>query len=392
MNDLLIKLILLTIITFVVNCLHHTYNSFDINGSITIDKKYESQLYKLGSFPVKKLTEPYWDNHHHGKVYSKGQRIDVFGWLPPDVVYQYLTEEEMLKYGLPKKPLSYNEYISFFDIPEYEKTKNPVLIALFIFTLDELKNKSIDIKDPADIINIYEADIGLEENALEVLTECFSYSDWMKFYKKYKDPLIVDFLPVPVNKNDEYSNFMYSFLSVNSIDTMQHFFLLKKLYSSDNERFSSEYKNFIIKNINGRSNNWIDRLYFVYAMVDIQDADLIKMINDLLLNDPSTNIRERLLYLIQEKGAYSDYFETAFLLAKGEGKPHSITAISSNSSCLNWQLIEYFEWVKSITDDDIIKRRSDIALKYLNNYNPYMRKKRVNSKVSPFTEIVKEEE
>ena len=47
---------------------------------------YEKMLYDLGAFPVTKLTKPYWTNGNPGKVYSKGQRVDVDGWLPPQCI------------------------------------------------------------------------------------------------------------------------------------------------------------------------------------------------------------------------------------------------------------------------------------------------------------------
>ena len=63
--------------------LGHIINSGSAGEKTATDPTYEKMLYDLGAFPVAKLTKPYWTNGNPGKVYSKGQRVDVDGWLPP---------------------------------------------------------------------------------------------------------------------------------------------------------------------------------------------------------------------------------------------------------------------------------------------------------------------
>src|SRR5579864_6248555 len=80
---------------------------------------YEQQLYDLGAFPVALLTEPYWTNGNPGKVYAKGDRVDVDGWLPPSRAELYLTDAEKTQYGIPKPALSYERYAALLDTDTY---------------------------------------------------------------------------------------------------------------------------------------------------------------------------------------------------------------------------------------------------------------------------------
>jgi hypothetical protein len=101
----------------------------------TATPKYEKMLYDLGAFPVAKLTKDYWTNGNPGKVYGKGERIDVDGWLPPNWAASYLTKAEKARYGIPKKPLSYEQYVAMLDIDAYQRTHDPTLFLVMRFAL-----------------------------------------------------------------------------------------------------------------------------------------------------------------------------------------------------------------------------------------------------------------
>lgn len=97
------------------------------SSPIAATARYEQSLYDLGAFPVYKLTKPYWTNGNAGKVYGKGERVDVDGWLPPYWAAEYLTDAEKRKYGIPRKPLSYGQYMAMIDIDTYKRTHDPQL-------------------------------------------------------------------------------------------------------------------------------------------------------------------------------------------------------------------------------------------------------------------------
>ena len=132
--------------------------------------QYERMLYALGAFPVGKLTKHYYTNGNPGKVYSKGDRIDVDGWLPPFWAADgtYLTDAEKSAYGIPKAALRYDEYISMLDIVRYKQTRDPELFLVMRFALDELGRQRIAVKK-SDVLRVYEAQIDLEPFARPLL-------------------------------------------------------------------------------------------------------------------------------------------------------------------------------------------------------------------------------
>tara|TARA_R110002167_G_scaffold319685_2_gene525475 strand:+ start:3655 stop:4206 length:552 start_codon:yes stop_codon:yes gene_type:complete len=132
-------------------------------------QEYEAILYELGSFPVRRLTEPYQNNGHPGEVYFMGHRIDVHGWLPPLRATQYLTRTERKANQLPRTQLSYDRYVAFLDVKTYQQSRDPLLFAILRFTLDEMQRYQLEIKQPEDLLQVYHARIGLEEAVLKTL-------------------------------------------------------------------------------------------------------------------------------------------------------------------------------------------------------------------------------
>ncbi len=102
---------------------------------------YEKMLYDLGAFPVTKLTKRPWTNGNPGKVYSKGQRVDVDGWLPPSRAPGYLRAAERATYGIPKQPLTYEQYLALLDIDTYKRTHDPMLFLVMRFALENMERR-----------------------------------------------------------------------------------------------------------------------------------------------------------------------------------------------------------------------------------------------------------
>ncbi|QDV21473.1 hypothetical protein Pan153_61610 [Gimesia panareensis] len=289
-------------------------------------QEYEAILEELGAFPVSKLTKPYWNNGDPGKVYIKGTRLDVHGWLPPDLVrrHSYLTESEMQSYGIPKQPLSYERYVSFLDVESYQKTKDPLLFAIIKFTLEELRDRKLEIKNPDDVLQVYHAKIGLDHLALWTLHNRGLTGPMVAdLYRQYQDDLLFRFLVPPKAGQDDYRLFLERLLTDTKIKPKQRFEVYTRLYQSDQQLYRAGYKVFLLGNVKQLS-DWYDRSLMYEALMEIGDQRSVAAVNHALLNDPIAQTREFLLRKLSGQGKVMKHLSAIHLLALGKCAPFEI--------------------------------------------------------------------
>ncbi|MFT5127420.1 MAG: hypothetical protein ACI8W8_001023, partial [Rhodothermales bacterium] len=135
------------------------------------DGDIEAALYRLGSYPVAKLTHSHWTNGNGGKVFSKGKRIDHDGWLPPywAATDRYLSAEERKAAGIPQPRLSDAEYLAPLDVKGYRRNRSPLRLTVMRFALDEISRHEIAASNSESILAVYRSDIGLEKEALRAV-------------------------------------------------------------------------------------------------------------------------------------------------------------------------------------------------------------------------------
>lgn len=289
-------------------------------------ESYEAILYELGAIPVSKLTKPYWNNGEPGKVYSKGTRLDVHGWLSPHLVrrFDYLTAAEKQRYGIPKRPLSYEGYVALLDVKSYQKTKDPLQFAIIEFALEELQRHGLEIKDPDDILQIYHAKIGLDNLALQILkVQGLTGPMVADLYRQYQDDLLFQFLVPPEAGQDDYRLFLERLLTDTSIPRDQRFTVYTRLYESDPKSYLAGYQMFLLENVKQLS-NWYDRSLMYQALMEIGDQACVAAVSHALLNDPVAQLRKTVLDQIRVQKKGSVYLAAIHLLALGKCKPFEV--------------------------------------------------------------------
>lgn len=316
---------------------------------------YEEILYELGAFPVSKLTKRYWNNGHPGEVFSKGEREDVNGWLPPFWVRgnSYLTKSEKTRFGIPKAPLSYERYISFLEVETYQQTKDPLLFAIIEFTLDELHWRKIKIKNPEDLLKVYHAKMGLDNKVLWLLKrrELIDGPMVANLYRQYQDPLLFRFLIPPEPGQDDYKVFLEQLLAEKQLDTMQRFAVFTQLYQADKPTHLAGYKTLIFKNA-ARLPDRFDRYNMYAALIGIGDRESVNAVNHALLNDPTAQVREFLLRELKRQDQVVKYIDTIHLLSLGRGQkckvePYfNMPVLQSDEKILADSLETYLNWAK----------------------------------------------
>jgi hypothetical protein len=337
-------------------CCAYQLNAEDNNSAPAVSRDYEAILYELGAFPVNKLTKPYWNNGNPGKVYGKGERIDVNGWLSPYWAKsgEYLTNEEEVKYKIPKAPLTYEKYISFLDIEEYKKNHNPLLFAVMKFTIDCMVKYEVPLKDPEVIVKIYEAKVGLEWDALRILHGDLSNARLMELYKKHKDSELIDLFPTPKADDKKYVEFLDGLSSENGLPIYDRFRILGLLVQMDTSKYLVKERDFIISNVNldNEGRHWWYRSKMYSELVKIADNESLDLLNSALLKDPITECRETILNDITKPELAARFIETALKLADGKGNEHNPAMMSRPPNGFEMELRRYFEWALKLENLD----------------------------------------
>jgi len=281
---------------------------------------YEKMLYELGAFPVSRLTKPYWTNGNPGKVYSKGRRVDVDGWLPPDEAAYYLTDTEKAQYAIPAKPLHYEQYVAMLEINKYKQTHDPQLFLVMRFALQSLEYQHVAVKK-TDILRVYEAQVGLERFAVPLLDGQLSSSDAIRLIRTYGDVQFFYVFPKP----DANDNVYIAFLNEQSLAEKWPIACRKKcyelLFALDDRTYRERYRTFLLSNVK-TAKDWGDRMFLYDALIQLKDQESLKTVCDGLVHDPITECRERILCYAKEHGEVTSIIDAILVIANGEDAPH----------------------------------------------------------------------
>ncbi|MDF1746634.1 MAG: hypothetical protein P1V19_23265, partial [Gimesia sp.] len=123
-----------------------------------------------------------------------------------------------------------------------------------------------------------------------------------------------------------------------------------QLYQGDKKTHLAGYKKFIFENIH-RLPYWYDRRQMNEALLAIGDRESIHIVNQSLLNDPVTEVREMILYDLKEQNRVDKFIDTIHQLSLGKGKPCSGVSMNQRwllegESELSYPLREYLKWAK----------------------------------------------
>ncbi len=328
------------------------------------DPKYEKMLYDLGAFPVSKLTQPYWTNGNPGKVYSKGGRVDVDGWLPPHSAEGYLTEAERAQYGIPKKPLSYEQYMAMLDIDEYKRTHDPMLFVVMRFALECMERNSVPVQKK-EILRVYEAKVGLEPFAVWLLRGKLSSADAMRLLKTYGDEELFWVLPAPQPDDKAYIAFLAEQASATKWSIFRRQTAYKLLFAVNENAYRTPYREFLLSHVK-TTNDWWERSGLYDGLVRMKDEESMKTIREALVHDPITECREQILLYLQEQGEVAPAIDAILVVVNGQDdKPHSVT-VARRLAQWTYTLNEYLEWAKSQKNlDATTSRKVDEAIEKL---------------------------
>ncbi|MFH1299542.1 MAG: hypothetical protein ABIK07_00675 [Planctomycetota bacterium] len=289
----------------------------------TQTQKYEALLYELGAFPVLKLTRAYDDQGRPGEVYaSKWTRVDVHGWLPPEIVRtkSYLTESEKERYGIPKTPLPYQRYLSMIDIGTYQKTKDPLLHSIIQFAFEELRERKVKSPTPGAILSVYQPSPEWDHYFLwQLKTEQLSGPVAASLYQRYRVPLLLRCLPPPEKGQDEYTLFLEQISSDKTLQAGYRFEAYKLLYKWDQEKYLTGFKEFLIKHTE-QTPDVLDRCFLNEALLKLGGEDCFAVVRRGLINDPIYDVRTSILSDLKELELTHRFLDPIQVLAEEKAK------------------------------------------------------------------------
>jgi hypothetical protein len=352
------------------------------------DRRWETMLYDLGSFPSARLSQPHQNRGKSGQVYySKHSRCDVNGWLHPFWVNHFLTDEELRHNELPKPPLTFEAYAAMLDAAEYKKTRSPLLFAAMTMALDQMRRRQIPVKDPTPIVKIYEAKIGLDASALTLLDGKLSVEKVKALLAEYRDPKLIPLLPHPEAGEDEYIKWLETQADDEEWGWNARRVLHRRLYDLNPPGRREQWRAFLLAGA-PQAQEWPVRMFLYRDLTAFKDAEAVRVINAALLNEPYTDCRESILDHLRKHNAAVQYLDALRLIAEGKDVVHYRAIPSLHSALWGLGLRQHLEWAQTLDDvgeQDKEKIAQILKLLEQRRYHPDRRRPRALEKDARLT-------
>ncbi|TET37681.1 MAG: hypothetical protein E3J72_04740 [Planctomycetota bacterium] len=243
--------------------------------------------------------------------------------------------------------------MSSFQIPEgYRAHRNHLLHAVIDFTLDGLYWEKIPIKDPEDIIKVYEADLGINKGYFpRLLKGRVSTSRLIELHDRYRDSILVDLFPVPEHDDKKYITFLNTCAADSSLEIFDKFKMLKLLFQFDRKTYTGKYRDFIIENVD-TGVEWVNRRTIYGVLFKIGDEKSIKKLNQALLSDPISQCRGWIMEGIEDHKLLNKFIDS-ILDIEGKSKPHDLAPVMS--MCLTGMMSLNSETIRMSDLEDYLR-------------------------------------
>jgi hypothetical protein len=272
-----------------------------------------------------------------------------------------LTDAEKAKYGIPKKPLSYEKYIGLLDIDTYKRTHDPKLFLVMRFTLGNMQSEDQLLKRD-DFLRVYEAQVGLEQWAVRAAKSPLACEDAMRLLKAYSDERLFDLLPPPRATDKAYIAFLVEQANAEKWSIYSRQKVHKLLVAFDPKTYRPTYRQFLLANVKTAKDGW-ERANLYDGLIEFKDEETLKATADGLLHDPVTECRESILSQLRQQGEVASVIDAVVAVVEGKGDPHG--AVMPGRSANQWddRLRDYLKWAKALkTLDKATAEKVDQAI------------------------------
>jgi hypothetical protein len=312
------------------------------------DSPYRSWLLELGAVPLE----------DGSRVRKPSINDVVHGWVNPRHALSkyYVPVEVQEEYGLPKDALSYERYVSFLRVDEYAKEKSPELYAAMLFSLEQMLCRNIPVRDSQDIIRVYEAGIGLEEQAVSLLERAtLAREEALALFERFEDVRLIHLL-TPPEQDGPYMETLQAWSNKDGFDVYGRFLFKRLLAEAAPRRFQTDLRDFVIQNVasvkeihGGRRPGWWERLQMYRTLIAIGDEQSWDALNEGLVSDPITETREQILLALRKHPqSVSRVMDAVLTMTEDTRTGHTAVTPSRMAAGYEYDLAEYLKWARSV--------------------------------------------
>ncbi|MCX7048529.1 MAG: hypothetical protein NTX50_23970 [Candidatus Sumerlaeota bacterium] len=301
---------------------------------------YRAWLLELGAVPEDRVPK---------KVRKPSKHDIVYGWVNPCHAASdyYVPKDVQKEFGIPKAPLTYDRYVSFLLVDDYKKNKSSDLYALMLFSLDQMWRRDIPIPTSSDLVRVYKAGIGLEEEAVRLLAKApLPPDEALALFEQYADVRLISLLKVPV-EDKRYVETVRAWSDKEDFNLYGRFLLKQLLAGALPQRFQADLRDFTLQKVSSVP-DWWQRLQMYMALRAIGDQKCWDAINGALLHDPVTETREQILLSLQEyPDSPTKIMDAVLKMTEGGGEKHYPVTPSRSLFGYEYRLAEYLKWANA---------------------------------------------
>jgi hypothetical protein len=262
--------------------------------------------------------------------------------------------------------MRYEQYAAMLEIDTYKRTHDRLLLLVMRFALDSMATNNLHVKKD-DILRIYEARIGLEQQAIRLLDGQLSIEDAMRMLRTYGDTNLFVIFPAPQPKDKAYIAFLNQQAGAAKwpIHCRQDAYRL--LFALDERTYRAPFREFLLSHAD-TATDWWERAKLYGALVQLKDEESLKAVRRGLVHDPITECREDILYDLRKEGEATSAIDAILVIADGHDEMHHAVTVSRMPGEWSYNLNEYLKWAKSHKGlDAITLRKVDEATEKLRN-------------------------
>ena len=322
----------------------------DIKPSIVIqapatkeqEAKYRKWLLSMGAIPASELSP--WTK-------KPTPRMNVRGWIAPNIARQdsYVTKETREKYGLSKKSLTNEQFLSFLAIEEYQTNRSDDLYAAMQFALDSIGwAKPLTREQSKRLAEVYDAKLGLR---VRLERAQLTQDEWLALYRKHDQDTLLLELAMEGTWTPTLLKELEKWVSAPKGSRLGQYRIFNRLYKHDPVKYRPALWKFLAskpKLTAQDEKEWCTRRDWYEAQLAHDTPHRWESIRHALLNDPTSETREGLLGKMREHPESVEHVqETAKLLAEGNANPsRPETALRRRSESPARSALTYLKWAK----------------------------------------------
>lgn len=320
--------------------------------------KYTKILLEVGAISVEDIDRKYWVNSDTPKIFSKGERVDINGWISPYELTLHsgsvlIKVEKPIEKSISKIDLInwYKKYNSYLSLKEYNnKELHPLHFTIMYILVEIMLREGLPIDNKSILIELYKNKVGNRDNFLirikNLLKDNLTYEEAIDCYKFNQDYRTLVLFPTPQKNEHGYINYLKRKIESKNSEIYTKWYFYKLLFEMNQNEYKNTLLEYTFRNVL-KIDYWHKRLLIYDYISKIKNQLVFKGLSKCILNDPATECREYILYnLCEEKIVDKKIIDSVFLLAQNKGAKHYEFTPSRMVNGWEISMLEYLYCIK----------------------------------------------